>query len=241
MAAFENADEEIGDPARILGLLRRLKESRALLSVRVSAEEEEAYNSAILEVRPEAGELLLDEIHPKKGHERFLQSGALRAQALIKGVQVGFAATLKASGIEEGIAYYHVSLPEVVHYGQRRSHYRAQIGLGLTVPVHLVFEDNRTIVTEGVLRDISVGGMSAEVKIDLPADLREGDARPTCIIMLPTGAKVCAGLEVCFAQKDKDPTRLRVGGRFVDLDPAQQKAVERFVAYLDRVVRKKLV
>ncbi|HKQ31529.1 MAG TPA: PilZ domain-containing protein, partial [Burkholderiales bacterium] len=90
--------------------------------------------------------------------------------------------------------------------------------------------------------DISVGGIGAELKMASALELQQGIFIPRCDIVLPNfDGKISSSLEVRFFAKDKKSANIRIGGRFVDLDRSQQHIIERFVAYLDRRLRRKMI
>ncbi len=229
--------EKVTEPALIVNFLQRIHSSRALLTVTVPGHNE-LYNSAILEVNARKGYILLDEINPKEGHVLFLKAAKLQAQTRLKGVDLSFDAALQKADGKEGIAFYKVAMPSLVYYRQRRACYRVRIGAGLAVPVQMSSENH---MLQGILYDISAGGIGARFNPRLSLEFEHGKIIPHCTIDLPTGNKISSGLEVRFLLADEQHKHLHLGGRFVDLDKAQEKAVERFVADIDRQLRKKMI
>lgn len=223
--------EKITNAGYIASLLKRVQESRALLSVTVAGSDE-IYNSAVIAVDPAEHYLLLDELNPPDGHARFLQSGRLHAHTRMQGVDVSFAGTLLEARDDKGIAMYKIALPAVVNYRQRRASFRAHVGAGLAVPVALSDADTERL--DGVLCDISAGGIGARVKDKASTHLAQGGTFSDCHITLPHGETVHCALEVRFVAADANHRTLRFGGRFVDLDRMQAKLVEQFIAALER-------
>lgn len=225
-----SSEERITDPARIAGLLRGLKEEHALISVVVEGEPA-VYSSAVLEVDPERGYLLLDELSPRRGHERLVQIRLLRVRARVHGIELQFSCPLREIGGASGIAYYYLPIPEMVHYRQRRTHYRVEIGSALVIPVQ--FECGPQTAIDGAVHDLSVGGVGAYVQESV---LKRGDNVPNCIVRIPHAPPVRGALEVCFVRYEEARGKIRIGGRFLDLPPPQRKALERFVAELERQI-----
>lgn len=222
------AEERITDPARIVALLRGLKDGHALLSVAVDGESA-LYTSAVLDVDPARGYLLLDELSPRRGHERLIETRRLRVRARLHGIEVRFPGDVREVGGTAGIAYYQIAVPDTLYYRQRRTHFRVEIGAALVIPVHL--ERTPDEAFDGALHDLSVGGVGAYLP---ETALKRGDTVPTCVVQIPNAPPVRSALEVCFVRFDEARRKVRIGGRFLGLTPAQHKALARFVAELER-------
>ncbi|MEJ2687887.1 MAG: flagellar brake protein [Gammaproteobacteria bacterium] len=232
---YQSQSERITDPGQIVTLLRRASEARDLLTI-VLPDSPKPYNSAILKVDPEEGSLLLDELNPADGHRRLVEARQLRASCRIRGIELSFQATVSEVGGDAGIAFYRVALPPVLHYHQRRAHYRVQVGRGLAIPVYLTIESEGTL--EGQLSDLSAGGLSMRLETSLP--LTRGQRIEQCTIPLPKGEQFRAPLEIRFARPEENPKWLRAGARFLNLSRAQQSRIQRFVAQLERELIRKL-
>ncbi len=229
--------ERISFAPQIASLLRRLQETRSLLSVTVAGSDE-LYNSAIVEVDAEFGYVLLDELTPVEGHMRLLQSRALHAHARLRGVDISFAGALQEAGEKDGIAFYRLPMPTLVNYRQRRANFRARVGMAIPVPIGL---GNRHIAElDGTLYDISIGGVGALVRAGSIAELRQGSVFERCNIRLPKGREITCGLEIRYVSHDERRHALRIGGRYVDLGRAQEKIIEHFVAALERELLRKM-
>ena len=229
--------ERISFAPQIASLLRRLQESRSLLSVTVSGSDE-LYNSAVVEVDSGLDYVLLDELTPSDGHERLLRSRSLHAHARLRGIDISFAGTLQEAGVRDGIAFYRLPLPSLVNYRQRRANFRAHVGMGIPVPVAL--GGRHAAELDGTLCDISTGGIGAMLRSGRTTDLHEGVVLDHCSISLPIGREISCALEIRYVSHDERRHALRIGGRYVDLDRSQEKIVEHFVAALEReLLRKK--
>lgn len=221
-------EERISNPARIVGLLRGLKDGRALLSIAVDGDPA-LYTSAVLEVNPDHGYLLLDELSPHRGHQRLMKTRRLRVRARLHGIELRFPCAIREIGRASGIAYYYAPLPEQVRYRQRRTHFRVEIGAALIIPVHLTREPEETL--DGALYDLSVGGVGAYVS---KSNLKRGDTIPDCVVHIPDAPPLHSALEIRFVRFDEARRKLRIGGRFLNLARPQHKALKRFVAELER-------
>lgn len=234
---YTKAIDRITDPVRIAALLERLRVNRCLLTV-LPDESGEAYNSALLEIHPQQGYLVLDELNPKDGHQRLVASRRLKVQAWLKGVELNFATDLESVGQHLGFWFYRVALPLSLNYHQRRRHYRAKIGLSRHIPVTLRLPNAESV--NGRLRDISVGGIGANFPPTFPESLAGSDHALECVIALPRGKDIVCHVMICFVNRSLQDNSRVVGARFVELGAAQQKTVAEFVVALDRELMKKL-
>ena len=230
---YDSGSEKVTNRFRVIDILNRLKDARSLVSVTI-ADSAEPYNSAILQVATDPDYLVLDELTPQQGHDRLLEKRTLRAFARLDGVEIRFAAELAEAGSDNGIAFYRLPLPRELDYAQKRSAFRAQVGMGLDVPIQL--SDDRGNRVEGRLSDLSVGGLGGV----LPPDVRVDKGTVlTCLMELPGVGRFTCPMEVRFAKVKPDPERLRIGGRFVDLTMGQERALQRSVNFLQRELLRK--
>lgn len=222
--------EHVGFRPQILGLLRRLHQSRCLLAVTVP-EDSHTYNSALLEIHAEQDFLVLDELKPADGHAALLQQRTCRVRGELKGVTVAFSTSLLESDSRDGIAYYRVAFPKTVHYGQRRAHYRPRVALSKRTTVAIEFGDG-TAVT-GIVQDLSLGGL--RIKLDgEAAGLDVGTTLP-CRIQFPDGTELRCTIESRFVSGSAQ----HLGGQFQALQPAQRSILQKFIRELEREELKK--
>jgi c-di-GMP-binding flagellar brake protein YcgR len=150
-------------------------------------------------------------------------------RARLRGIELRFPCAIREIGGASGIAYYYAPLPEQVRYRQRRTHFRVEIGAALIIPVHLARGSEEAV--DGALHDLSVSGVGAYVS---ESNLKRGDTFPSCVVRIPDAPPLRSALEVCFVRFDEARNKLRIGGRFLNLARPQRKALERFVAELER-------
>jgi c-di-GMP-binding flagellar brake protein YcgR len=230
-------NELITLPAHIAGVLKRLQEAHVLLRIAIPGENQ-AYLSAMLEVHPVDGYLLLDELNPAEGNAALQRVRRIGISAQLQGVDISFTTDLIDTGSSAQIAYYRLAMPKTIRYQQRRTSYRARINLARVIPVTLTREDG--VVLEGQLYDISVGGIGTRHKQGKADDIRQGAVWEECRIRLDGEHEIRSPIEVRFSGEDRRSRQLRVGGRFLSLTRPQIKIVENFVAALERDWLKKL-
>ncbi|MDH5436493.1 MAG: flagellar brake protein [Gammaproteobacteria bacterium] len=232
---YDAQTEKITNPARISAILKNILEARTLLSVTLP-DSAIQYNSVILEINRDHSYILLDELNPKAGHERLLKSGKLAVFTHLNGVDVGFKGILQKVQTEDAIAAYEIQFPTILYYRQLRAHFRIPIGI-TEIPVKLRLDDD--IKLQGLLHDISSGGLSIRFTSQLPAELKRGSLIESCTVNLPDANKIESKFEVRFRGKEDEKGRILIGGKFVSLDKVQQRMIERYVAALDREIRRK--
>lgn len=228
---YAGENEKISHPAQIAGLLRRVHEERALLTITLPGSNDQ-YKSVVLEVNLAKGFVLLDELHPHEGHGRFLAVKKFHAHTRLKGVDISFGGILEESTQEGGMALYQVALPTLILYRQRRTSFRVRVGAGLIVPVTL--SDQNLLQLQGVLCDISTGGIGLRLKLDPSLAIDNGVIFPDCSIQLPGNEPIHSGLELRFVSPADQRSMVRFGGRFLGLESSNQKLIEHFVASLER-------
>jgi c-di-GMP-binding flagellar brake protein YcgR len=235
-ARYEGRTDKITDPARIAGLLTRMLNERALLSVSL-ANVSGTFNSAVLEVHPERGFFVIDELSPPSGNRYLAKVSWLRIQARLKGVEISLDALLESSGTQDGATFYNLTLPGSLSYRQQRAHYRAKVGAAKAIPVRLTRENGDVLA--GELNDLSLGGLGIRFRGKLPEDLERGEEIQRCSVHLPTGDDIACRIEVRFLSVGITGNTRMLGARFLELTSIQQAALARFVAMLDRELARK--
>jgi flagellar brake protein len=218
------------DPRHLL--LKTIFERHALLGLRFE-QGTEAYQTAILELVPEAGYLVLDALTPLDGDERAAKLPGIRVRARLKGIDLKFASVIVQRGVVDGQPFYKVPYPVVIDYPQRRHEYRVTVPLDKQVEVRIHGDDGAAI--HGEIRDLSASGFSARLLVGELGVFEAEDARnATCEIHLPGEGTISAAAEICHVFPSRGRAAPRVGVRFLDLEPRTERQIERWVARLDR-------
>lgn len=230
-AQYQGKTERVEHLPQVIGLLRRIKDHRILLSVRVPGHEG-TYNSLLLEVDADRQCILLDELNPRTGHDLLAQVGQVRVHCQCQGVELSFICPVEIGQGREGISFYKAALPAYINYLQRRRNYRVRVTFDMQVPVHLPVDEEH--IVDGQLFDVSVGGIG--FNIDLKTELERGQILENCNIELSNKESLHTPLEVRFIQPDPQQRIQRIGAAFVNLEPAQEHAIRRFVTQLERTI-----
>jgi c-di-GMP-binding flagellar brake protein YcgR len=227
----------VTDASQIANLLKRIKDGRSLLTVTVRGEPD-PYLSAVLEVNPQERYFLLDELVPAAGHQALMRQRRANIHTQSGGVEISFNCAVGDAGIETKGAFYRMAFPDVVLYRQRRAHFRARIARAQTVPVLVTDGDGGK--ADGLVRDISAGGIGAEMTGIHGMELTPGQIYRDVLVRLFVDLSLNLNVELRFRSQDERTGNVRIGGRLIDIGRAEQKLIEQFVASLDREWRRKL-
>lgn len=225
-------------PARIIGLLKRLKDQRGLLSLTLGGQPEE-FLTAIIEINPGDNVMVLDELKPGHGHERLLQLRQLHASAHVDGVSLNFDARLLGSGEKDGAIYYRIALPTALHYIQRRASHRVQLSAAANSKVETTLKG--LTIPPGLLTDISTGGIGARYSRNLPSELKNGDV-VQCVFPLPglPGQPfACEAIIRMIRHAAETHSPARLGLEFQNLTKPQLRLLEKCIMDLQREAAKR--
>ncbi len=229
--------EVVNDPAKIHALLEHVQTSRAMLSVKVPTAAK-TYNSMIMEIDPAHHWITIDELHPAEGHTLFLAQRKLTVFGVYDGVDIRFDASLIEVGKQSDINFYKIKFPGTLKYYQRRSSYRVRLLRASAIPVILMFGPGD--YAKGELYNISTGGMGIKFTRTIPKTPNPGQLIPECEIRFPDGEKFVCALEARHMINIKSNDQALLGARFIKLNTAQQRTINRFIAALEREARRKI-
>jgi len=228
--------EIIEDPAKIHVLLEHVQTSRALLSIKVPPAAA-IYNSMIMEIDARHRWLAIDELHPEEGHKLFVAQRKLTVFGDYDGVDIRFDAPLLEVGVQSKLNFYKIQFPSKLKYFQKRSSYRVRLLRASAIPVVLMFGPGD--YAKGDLYNISSGGMGIKFIRTIPKAPDPGQLIPECEIRFPDGEKFVCALEARHMINIKSNDQALLGVRFIKLNTAQQRTINRFIASLEREARRK--
>jgi c-di-GMP-binding flagellar brake protein YcgR len=213
--------ELVEDPVKIYGWIERIRTQHALLSVRV-ANTQDTFNSVILEIDPQYRWLTMDELHPDAGHRAFIAQRRITVFGEFDGVDLRFDCELIEVGTQSNIHFYRVSFPKAVKYYQRRSSYRVRVLRSTAVPVIVMLS----------------GGVAVKFARGASKNITRGQLISECEIRFPDGEKLICAIEARHVVRNNQDQTL-LGARFMRLTNVQQRMVNRFIASLERELRRK--
>ena len=116
----------ITDPSKIVKILQDMENGSPLCVLRIDGLPEE-YNSSIIEIKPVANQIILDEMMPKQGNDIFSAKKKIKVSGFHKGIHLSFSLTHIEPGRSQGILYYKAQIPERIYYPQKRKAPRIDI------------------------------------------------------------------------------------------------------------------
>lgn len=236
-AAPYEEPEIIRNPGQKTGILRRLHEARNLLDVHLP-ERGTPFRSALLYVDPQSRRLTLDELKPRRGHERVEVGTELRVVSRTLGVDTRFTVVVQEIGLADEIYYYVADYPEEIVYNQRRRFVRVPVPL--TRQQHCVLssgeEEDDAPETEVQLCDLSAGGIGAYV---VKGPEPEPHGVYTCTITLKGNRPLEAKVEIRYLEYDRQRRRYRFGAEFQSFKNADRDRVHALVLSLQRELLRK--
>jgi len=221
--------ELITDPVRVHRMLQDLWERRVLLSAKPQGDEN-WYNTALLDVNPGAGVIVLDELAPDRGHRRMAVGTRLRVMGVLGGVPTRFFAEVFDIVVQDGIALYRAAMPLQIEYLQRRAFFRAYAPRSMELRVHMAAEDGFEIA--GRLLDVSLGGFAMQLGPDCP--LAPLDIVTIRALGLPEGQSIRCRAEIRYTQQEHGQKLVRAGERFLDLDKSVERTLLKGIYCLER-------
>lgn len=230
----DDTERYLTNLGQIAAVLRRLKEERSLLTVRLAQRRLEC-RSVLLGVDTAARRLVLDELNPVRGHELVSAGTPLRVICAAHGVETRFDTEVLELGTDNGIHFYVTRLPTEVYYHQRRRQVRVPVRRTLqeTVEIH----DPDTEQTQrATLVDLSEGGIGGYVARD--AGLTPGRAY-RFRIKLRGHDEFRGELELRWEQEEKVHRRRLFGAQFHRMEPRERQRLTRLVAALQRELLRK--
>lgn len=232
-----NADDTrflLHNRLEIVSILRGLANRNELVSAFFNGGKDLLLTS-ILEVDAENGSVVLDYGSNELLNKRILSSEKIIFVTSLDSVKVQFVANHIEPAIFEGGSAFRIQLPDQVLKLQRREYYRLTTPIATPLKCQIPLGDGRS--TEVPLSDIGGGGIGIIIGNTAGDALQVGAVFPGCRINLPGIGVVEASLRVqcTFEVTLKNGSKmLRSGCQFVDLRPAMQSLIQRYMIKLER-------
>jgi len=229
----QRGQERITASSRIHTIVRQLNAGHELLCARVPGCERPA-NTAIVDIKEQRGVFYLDELNNENAHRALLLSRQLRIDCRLQGMALRFTTTLLNIENDAGLALYEMALPKLITRVQRRDNFRLRLTPGLVVPVTIPDLEGETV--KGEAFDLSATGIGAFLHTRNSPDC--GKVLSDVTLSLPRNRPMKANLEIRFARQNAPQHMLRIGARFIDLEPGQERQIARFLAEQQRKRRR---
>lgn len=226
--------ERVDLAAQIIHCIGRLKDRRSAISVDPRSGQAPR-NSTVLNLNIEQSYMVIDQL-AGGGADTLLEKGqTVRIRSMADGVEVVFQTKVMARGAKNGTVLYKLALPSKIYQLQRREHYR--VAPGVVEDISVTIKDRDGSEYQGRLMDISASGVGVRFRQRLPEHFVPGHEMPECTVEMHNGTSIRCAVQIRRVDTER-LSRPTMGAQFVNLSRAQEHAIERFVAALDREQRK---
>lgn len=229
--------ETITSSVRIAAILRPVMANHTIITAMLPGSSH-FFNTAFLEIDPDKGTLVIDELTPNTGHDLLINKQRITLQTMHEGVEINFTTSLKSASSENGIALYQLEFPQSIRYLQRRTSFRVPVSGADKIDV-IIHTRNEQMYC-GELSDISLGGMCVRFPKKLASAFENDLEENQCHIKLPNKQNIKCAFKICHSIVNDANNCVHIGGHFERLDKAQSRAIERFVIEQQRENRKKM-
>ncbi|MYL24641.1 phosphohydrolase [Halomonas alkaliantarctica] len=232
MSAHEDEYERVAGAIAIESLLEGLIESGG---VSLCLNEPDARPEPIVLMEQHAGETLVMDLSSVDYLLSRLQDGAtffLRGQSQGKVVRTP---SLELTEVRHAGGRYLCcsDYPAYLDVLQRRESFRAELRMGMEVPVTLFGHDD--LAVQGELKDLSQEGCQVELPLTASGILAQADAEPIKMAFkFPDGTYFEVQGEVRHQKTDPDQQLLRIGFRFTHCSSDQERQIWYFVCEIER-------
>ena len=212
--------------------LARVLTAHCLLELRFVATQQ-ACQTALIDLAPAAGMLVLDTLEPPPPAALLADAPAVRLRTRLDGVTIGFATRIVGRGETDGIPCYQAPYPTALETNQRRSEHRVAVPLAKLITATIVDARGRTL--RGELRDLSPGGFAMRITGgELCGANAAAGWHGHCTLAWPAAPPLLSAVVVRYLRPAHGRRAPRVGVCFAGLSPVDLRRLERYVAALER-------
>lgn len=223
----QTTPETIRDGSYITTLLQRLVSERLLVDLSIPGSDTTLYTTTLLQVSPNEGYFLLDDIFPQQGSALAADS-PIEIVARLKGAALSFTTTVQESMQQNGLRLWQVALPQAVAYSQSRDQHRVEV-TPLQIVVRLFVGEG--VVVKGLLYDMCADGIG--IRLARGAGLKRGKAY-RCSIDHSENESVEVEVMLTRAVKAKGALPIQLGAKLHDMSGQDISHWHRFVAEIER-------
>jgi len=206
-------------------LLRSIARDHPALAVAVLGNER-TFTSALLESAGDGASLLIDELSPDPPGLR--RGGRLRVFADSGNVPLSFGTTVLRNEERDGLSCYRIKAPLWVNLRVRRADPRFLAPHG----IRTYLLDTGARIYEGLLANISLGGICVALDRQAGDTLRRGMRLPSCTVPIGPESALQSALEVRYVQPLAGRQSICLGGRFLRMTGRQRKRLMEFLCAL---------
>ncbi len=223
--------------AEILGMLRKLRDACVLVTAYFDADPGFGVTT-LLSVDQSGGTVVFDNLSVDASQRRLLAAPSVTFVGFVEAIKVQFAASGAKPIVFEGKPAFGVRIPDVVLRLQRRDAFRVRPPLSKPASCRLPLVETPGQFESLRVLDISIGGL-AVLTYPQRIDLSSGMVIEGCQLDLPGVGGTSVNLRVRHVDAlPNDEKARRCGCEFVNMAPATQLMLARYVNQLDAEMRR---
>jgi flagellar brake protein len=230
----ENTRFLVHNKLEIVRILRGLAQRNEMVSAFFNGGKD-LLLTTVLAADSEKNEVLLDCGSNETLNKRIVEADKIIFVTSLDNVKVQFVSHRTDSARFDGREAFRIALPEQVLRLQRREYYRLTTPISSPLKCQVPLPNGGTV--EVPLSDIGAGGIGVIIGTPPGATLESGEVFPGCRINLPGVGVLEATIRIqsTFEVTLKNGSKiLRSGCQFVDLRPAMQSLIQRYIIKLER-------
>lgn len=234
---FSHEEPNQADPDDHYYRLERLRTNHDWIGVEV-AKSGQCYQSLILEIDVDNGELIIDDLYPPEGLEDLETGDTVEVTSQSRRVLVNFYTRILAREFKDGKASYRLELPEEVGRNHSRGAFRVYVegDDGLTLEIDYqgqVLPDVRII-------NLSADGLKLSFAEEMSTELENISALNNCIIRLPNGVDIDCDIQLRNIYRIRTPHPHTLAGGKLIIEQAQHRVkLQQYLASVQRVQRRR--
>lgn len=204
---------------------------------------EQSFQSMILELHPDDGFLVIDELYPAEGRQKLLEGDEAEITAQVPGIKLAFFSKLLIREIAEGLPVYRMELPEEIGSTVRRRAFRVYVEREANLVIDLDTlnsNNNGDTSIEGHIVNLSSDGIKLSLRGNVAKQLEKNRVLENCLIRLPNGIDIDATIELRNIYTIRTPTLHTLAGGVLNVAiPSQRTKLNQYLAAVQRKQRRR--
>jgi c-di-GMP-binding flagellar brake protein YcgR len=199
---------------------------------------EQSFQSMILELHPDEGYVLIDELYPPQGRQALLEGDMAEIGGRTPGVTVSFYSRLLQREMMDGAPAYRMELPEDIGASYRRHAYRVYVEREADLIIDI--RDPEGNPFDATIINLSADGIKVMLRGDYSKLLEQQYLWENCLIRLPSGVDIDCALDIRNVYLMRTPSVHTLAGGKLTIATAQQRAkLDQYLASVQRKQRRR--
>ncbi len=218
--------------------LEQLRKNHDFIDVKVTSSGD-SYQSIILAIDVDNGELVIDQPFPPNGLENMQAGDTVEITSQSRLALISFYTRILAIDETDGDNIYRLELPEEVGRNHSRNAYRVYVDREEDLQIQM------DIDLQDPVGDIRIINLSSDgIKLGFPEDITEQlQAQPDfphCVIQLPSGLDIDCSIGIKNIYRIRSPrSHSLAGGALEILDPQHRSKLDQYLFSVQRQQRRR--